>query len=105
MLRSIWQGIKDIIYDTVGSVFRTQEEIDDIVDVDFEEKGFTLHDDVSTVPQEATRRNREFLFSDDVIKYVSDAGIPPSCVHVVKHPEYDEYGNTIYKVWIEPNTP
>jgi len=104
MLRQVWQSVKDVVYDSIQSIFRDQTEIDDLVDDELSNYG-TVHEDVSTVPQAAAQRRREFYFSNDVIKYITDAGIPPSCVNIVKYPEYDEFGNTLYKVWIEPDTP
>lgn len=105
MLRGIWQSVKERIYDTVNSLFRTQAEIDDVIEDDFADEGYTTLFDPSQLPADGKWRAREFYFPEDVKKYISDAGIPPSCVFIVEFPDWTEYGDTMYKLYILENTP
>lgn len=105
MLRSIWQRAKDIIYDTVNSVFRTQSQIDDEIEARISDFAFNLYFDANDIPADAKIRQRQFWTIEDLERYVKDGGIPPACVHVLAIDDWDDEGNRVYRAYIQEDTP
>lgn len=105
MLRSIWQRAKERVWNAVTSLWRTQEEIDEYIYQEFIDQGYTVESNPANVPGDGKWRNREFWYPDDAIKYAGDAGIPPSCVYVIPFEDWDDEGNTMYKLYILEDTP
>lgn len=104
MLRSLWQRMVDRVYDAVQSVFRTQSEIDDYIEDELSAIG-TIEYNPANLPANGTYRSREFWAIEDLNKYVTDAGIPPSCVFIVPFPDWDDEGNTMYRLYVLDETP
>jgi hypothetical protein len=100
MLRSLWQRVKDFVYDTVNAIFYSQPEIDDIID-DFLSNYGTTHTDPSTLPGGASRRRKGvFQHPDDVSDYLDRGGIPAEYVHILKVDLWED-DNVWYHVWVE----
>lgn len=102
MLRGIWQKVKERIYDSVSSVFRTQEEIDVVIADELGEVG-TVVSNPAELPAGGHYRSREFYFVDDLKLYLNNGGIPSNYVYIIEFPDWDEDGNTMYKLYITEN--
>lgn len=100
MLRGIWQKVKDTVYNAITSTFRTQEEIDEIIETDLSAVA-TVYTSPDQVPADFKMRAREFWNVNDVERYLGDAGLSPEYVAVVPFPDWDDEGNTMYRVYIQ----
>lgn len=103
MLRGIWQRVKDTIYDSVLSVFRTQEEIDEVIEDRLSQYGLIV-DSALDIPTSAKMRNKLFWTEEDLIKYITDGAIPAGACFILRLPEWDDEGNTAYKLYVSPNS-
>lgn len=104
MLRSLWQNLKDLVYDSVLSVFRPQEDIDVLIETRLLETGNVVYD-TGDVPPEANARHHEFLSYEDAVKYVTDGGIPASCVTYLRIADATENGDEVIVVYVQEDTP
>jgi hypothetical protein len=104
MFRGLWQWVKDTIYDPILTVFRTQEEVDVILDGKLSEWG-TVVDDIDNVPGDAKMRSVVFLDPQDLIEWIKEGGIPSSVVTILKVPDWNTAGDTGYRVFVQDNTP
>lgn len=100
MLRGLWQSLKDTIYDSVSSLFRSQEDIDIIIENELMNWGAVVYD-AGDIDPAATYRKHEFWSHKDAIAYVKRGGIPGEYVTFLIEPDADEEGNTRYTVWVK----
>lgn len=104
MLRSYWQNIKDRIYDSVTSLFKSQADIDIDIENDLLNWGNVVYDPMD-IPTGASVRKRVFWAPEDALRYVEDGGIPASVVTFEVRENADDKGNSAYIVWVEDDTP
>lgn len=99
--RPYWEEMKEYIYDDVGEVLRTQEEIDARV-----EDAFSIYSDFTSnmdeIGEEFKARIRTFIDPIDLIRYLEEGGVPPECVEVWIHEDEGDYE---YHVFISDTTP
>lgn len=97
MLRSFFQGLKDLIYDNVLSAFKSQQDIDiGIEDQLIATGAAVIYNDA---PTGAGFRKWSFLSYRDAIKYAS--AIPSEYVTYAIFDDGDDEGNRVYEVWVQ----
>lgn len=104
MFRTLWQWVVDNIYDPIADNFRTQEEIDARLDTKMGEWGVVTDDPADLSGFDSHRSKSVFLSPDDAIQWVKEGGIPSSCVIFFKLPDWNEYGDTGYAVYVKEHS-
>lgn len=98
-LRSVWNRVVNIVYDSIGLVFRSQEEIDVEIEDILADYG-TYHADDTSLPAEATIRGNGIFASIADLTIYLDGGPPSNYVHILELPDYmddDKY----YQIYVE----
>lgn len=98
-LRSIWQSLKDLVYDAVSDVFRTQEEIDEEVEGNLSTWGTVVYDQGDVEPS-ARLRPTTFISHIDAISWIQRAGIPPHYVWIYAEEDGDD-DNYLYRIYVK----
>lgn len=99
--RPYWEEMRDYIYDDVGDVLRTQEEIDTkIADAFSIYSDFTFDQD--EIGEEFQARVRTFNDPIDLMRYLEEGGVPPECVEIWAEEDDGDYE---YHVYISDTTP
>jgi len=89
MLRSFWQIIKDVIFNSSESEFRDQAEIDDIVADAFSQYAIVTND-ARSIPSVYRRRHNTFFDPLDLIEWINAGAIPPTAVSIYIIPVGDD---------------
>jgi len=99
MFRSLWQNIKDRVYNAIASLFYTQAEIDTETAARLAGVA-TVTDDFGEVPADARRRKSGlFVNPDDAIEWLDRNHIPSAYVTILELPDYED-DNTWFQVYV-----
>lgn len=102
--RPIWEALRLAFAAYDEEAPRTQEEIDDYIADIFVDNGLLNTTNLDDIPQEYTRRRREWYDPFDLFDWIIQNGIPISCVYVYIT-EGNEDIDRRYIAYITNNTP